>query len=110
MLFRRTGLHLLTLFSEEGGQTTEDVSSKNGVCPVFLLYRRVLEHRSKTIEGFTNKYNCTIIVYYEFYEKITDAIRREKQLKNWKREWKLQLIKEKNPELQDLWEEIENGY
>ena len=74
------------------------------------LYRRVLEHRSKTIEGFTNKYNCTIIVYYEFYEKITDAIRREKQLKNWKREWKLQLIKEKNPELQDLWEEIENGY
>jgi len=74
------------------------------------LYRRVLEHRSKTIEGFTNKYNCTIIVYYEFYEKITDAIRREKQLKNWKREWKLQLIKEKNPELQDLWEEIKNGY
>ena len=74
------------------------------------LYRRVLEHRSKTIEGFTNKYNCTIIVYYEFHEKITDAIRREKQLKNWKREWKLQLIKEKNPELQDLWEEIENGY
>ena len=74
------------------------------------LYRRVLEHRNKTVEGFTNKYNCTIIVYYEFYEKITDAIRREKQLKNWKREWKLQLIKERNPELQDLWEEIKNGY
>ncbi|HRR44735.1 MAG TPA: GIY-YIG nuclease family protein [Mesotoga sp.] len=74
------------------------------------LFRRVQEHKNKTVEGFTNKYNCTIVVYYEFFERISDAIRREKQLKSWKREWKLQLIKERNPDLQDLWEEIKNGY
>jgi len=74
------------------------------------LLRRVSEHRNKALEGFTEKYNCTIIVYYEFHETIRDAIIREKQLKNWKREWKLSLIREINPELRDLWDEIRTSY
>jgi len=61
------------------------------------------------VEGFSKKYNCTIIVYYEFHETIKEAIIREKQLKNWRREWKLNLIKESNPELRDLWEEVSKG-
>ena len=74
------------------------------------LFRRVLEHKNKILEGFTEKYNCVIVVYYEYFETIKDAIRREKQLKSWKREWKLRLIKKTNPDLRDLWEEIKSGY
>ncbi len=73
------------------------------------LSRRIYEHREKMVEGFSKKYNCTIIVYYEFHETIKEAIIREKQLKNWRREWKLNLIKESNPELRDLWEEVSKG-
>ena len=73
------------------------------------LLRRVFEHKSKIVEGFTDKYNCVIVVYYEYYETIKEAIRREKQLKSWKRERKLRLIKKMNPELRDLWEDIYTG-
>ena len=73
------------------------------------LLRRVFEHKSKIVEGFTDKYNCVIVVYYEYYETIKEAIRREKQLKSWKREWKLRLIKKMNPELLDFWEDIYTG-
>ena len=74
------------------------------------LLRRVNEHKNKKIDGFSSKYNCIDIVYYEFFEKISSAIEREKQLKNWKREWKIDLIKESNPEMVDLYKEIEDGY
>ena len=73
------------------------------------LSRRIHEHREKMVEGFSKKYNCTNIVYYEFHETIKAAIVREKQLKNWRREWKLNLIRESNPELRDLWEEVSKG-
>ncbi|PNS40748.1 GIY-YIG nuclease family protein [Mesotoga sp. B105.6.4] len=73
------------------------------------LLRRVFEHKSRIVEGFTDKYNCVIVVYYEYHETIKEAIRREKQLKSWKKEWKLRLIKKMNPELRDLWEEIYSG-
>jgi len=73
------------------------------------LSRRIYEHREKMVEGFSKKYNCTIIVYYEFHETIKEAIIREKQLKNWRREWKLNLIRESNPELRDLWQEVSKG-
>ena len=73
------------------------------------LLRRVLEHKNKKIEGFTSKYNCVDIVYYESFEKISWAIEREKQLKNWKRQWKIALIKKANPEMRDLYEEIISG-
>ena len=66
------------------------------------LMRRMWEHKNELIEGFSKKYKLKKLVYYEEYEKIEDAIRREKQLKNWHREWKMNLIKEMNPEFKDL--------
>ena len=70
------------------------------------LKRRTAEHKAKINKGFTYKYNCDKLVYYEIYTLITDAIAREKQLKNWKREWKNKLISDFNPEWRDLSEEI----
>jgi putative endonuclease len=67
------------------------------------LERRVKEHKDKlSPSSFTSKYNCTKLVYYEDHHMIEQAIAREKQLKNWHRDWKLDLIKEDNPELKDL--------
>lgn len=66
------------------------------------LERRVLEHRLSLHKGFTSKYRCYELLYYEMYSNISDAIYREKQLKHWKREWKINLIQEMNPLLKDL--------
>jgi len=68
------------------------------------LVRRVYEHKNKMIDGFTKKYNLTKLVYYEATTDVRSAIEREKQLKNWHREWKLNLVKEFNPEWKDLGE------
>ena len=70
------------------------------------LYRRLLEHREKKIEGFTKKYNCTRLVYYEDTDDVHASLTREKQRKAWKREWKVNLIKEMNPSWRDLSREI----
>ena len=70
------------------------------------LVRRVAEHKAKINKGFTYKYNCDKLVYYENFTLMTDAIAREKQLKNWKREWKNKLINDFNSEWKDLSEEI----
>ena len=70
------------------------------------LVRRIAEHKAKINKGFTYKYNCDKLVYYEVYTLMIDAIAREKQLKNWKREWKNKLINDINPEWRDLSEEI----
>ncbi len=67
------------------------------------LERRILEHKSGLIKGFSKQYNLNKVVYFEEYATILDAIAREKQLKNWHREWKFNLIKEKNPNLDDLY-------
>ena len=66
------------------------------------LPRRVNEHKSGFIEGFTKKYKCVKLVYYEEYHRIQEAIDREKQLKNWKRVWKRELIEQMNPDWIDL--------
>ena len=66
------------------------------------LERRVFEHKQKIIEGFTKKYNITKLVYFETTDSIYYAIRREKQLKNWHREWKINLIESINKEWNDL--------
>lgn len=68
----------------------------------------VRSHQHMIGEGskFTSKYRCTDLVYYEFYESIEEAFIREKQIKKWKREWKLRLIKEMNPTLKDLYDEV----
>ena len=66
------------------------------------LPKRVWEHKNKVVEGFTEKYNVDKLVYYETTDSIESAIKREKQLKNWHREWKINLIKENNPDFRDL--------
>ena len=66
------------------------------------LEKRIQEHRSGEGSVFTKKYKCHFLMYYEDYNNINNAIAREKQLKNWKREWKIKLIREENPGLKDL--------
>lgn len=66
------------------------------------LTKRVLQHKNHQYEGFTDKYNCTKLVYYEECNDIKTAITREKQLKNWHRDWKNNLINQTNPEWKDL--------
>ncbi|TYB31573.1 MAG: GIY-YIG nuclease family protein [Candidatus Mcinerneyibacterium aminivorans] len=70
------------------------------------LKKRIYEHKNKLIEGFTNKYNCEKLVYYEKYNDINEAIEREKQLKNWHRDWKNNLVEKENSEWKDLSEEF----
>ena len=70
------------------------------------IVRRISEHKAKINKGFTYKYNCDKLVYYETHTSISVAIAREKQLKNWKREWKNKLINDFNPEWKDLSEQI----
>ena len=73
------------------------------------LVRRVGEHKSKQIDGFTKRYNMTSLVYYEHHTSARDAIRREKELKGWLRKRKIELIERENPTWRDLsldWEEF----
>ncbi|OGK13548.1 endonuclease [Candidatus Roizmanbacteria bacterium RIFCSPLOWO2_01_FULL_38_12] len=70
------------------------------------LIKRIFEHKQKKVVGFTQKYNLTKLVYYEYFENIVLAIKREKQLKNWHRDWKINLIKQKNPDFRDLFQEL----
>jgi len=66
------------------------------------IIRRVYEHKEKRIEGFSKKYGLSRLVYYEEYSYVNDAIMREKQLKTWKRNWKIELIEKNNPKWYDL--------
>jgi len=66
------------------------------------LVRRAYEHRNKLIEGFTQKYNITRLVYYEITGDVRAAIQREKQIKGWLRKKKIALIEAANPEWEDL--------
>lgn len=70
------------------------------------IIRRTYEHKVGLVEGFTKRYRVKILVYFEEFQRAIDAITREKQLKNWHREWKFNLIRSKNPELKDLYDEI----
>ncbi|HKB87431.1 MAG TPA: GIY-YIG nuclease family protein [Ignavibacteriaceae bacterium] len=70
------------------------------------LERRIFEHKSKLIPGFSSKYNLNKLVYYEQYVDIREAITREKELKKWKREKKNKLIESTNPEWMDLSNEL----
>jgi putative endonuclease len=74
------------------------------------LVRRVDEHREKRVPGFTARYDCTELVYYEWYTDIREAIAREKELKGWRREKKVALIESENPAWRDLWSDITAQY
>lgn len=71
------------------------------------LLRRIQEHKtSLNPDSFASKYHVHRLLYYEYFERIQDAIYREKQIKKWKREWKFNVIKESNPTLKDLFDEL----
>lgn len=67
------------------------------------LHKRIYQHKQKLVKGFTARYKLHKLLYYEVFDNIEDAIKREKQLKNWKRQWKLDLIKSMNSEFVDLY-------
>ena len=73
------------------------------------LVRRGNEHRNGLIDGFTKKYNLKRLVYFEVFNRVEDAIHREKRLKKWNRQWKIELIEKVNPEWTDLYEQLVNG-
>jgi putative endonuclease len=66
----------------------------------------VHEHKNDLADGFTKKYRVHNLVYFELHEEMSDAIAREKQIKKWNREWKLELIEKSNPEWKDLYDNI----
>jgi putative endonuclease len=70
------------------------------------LLARVWQHRNDLIEGFTRRYRLHRLIYFEVHDSMYAAISREKQLKEWRRGWKLELIEKSNPEWRDLWDEI----
>ena len=70
------------------------------------LVRRVYEHRMGFVDGFTKQYRIHRLVYFEQYDDVEEAIRREKQLKKWNRAWKIRLIEEANPDWVDLYPQV----
>ena len=70
------------------------------------LIRRIAEHKEVKIEGFSKKYSCNKLVYYEHHKYVYNAIEREKEIKKWRREKKQDLIKTINPHWNDLYREL----
>ncbi len=85
-------------------------SKRNGTFYVGVtndIKRRIFEHKTKVIKGFTEKYQIEKLVYVENCSDIKDAIQREKILKRWNRKWKMDLIEKTNPTWKDLFEDID---
>jgi putative endonuclease len=81
------------------------MSSRTGTLYIGMtndLYKRVREHKSGEIEGFSSKYHCDRLVYWESFDEVVNAINREKQLKGWRRSKKIALIESMNPRWEDL--------
>lgn len=84
-------------------------SKRNGTLYIGItsdLIKRIWEHKEKLVDGFTKKYDVSKLVYFEKTSDVKAAIKREKQLKAWKRDWKLKLIEENNPGWRDLYAEL----
>ncbi|NNC50998.1 MAG: GIY-YIG nuclease family protein [Flaviramulus sp.] len=80
-------------------------NKKNGTLYIGVtnnLERRMFEHKNKFVEGFTKQYGLNKLVYFETFQYINDAIKREKNMKKWKRDWKISLIEKDNPNWDDL--------
>ena len=78
---------------------------KNGTIYIGVtsdLVKRVWEHRNGVVPGFTKKHGCKVVVWYEAFDDLQEARRRELQMKEWKRAWKIRLIEEKNFDWDDL--------
>ena len=92
-----------------GGFVYIMASKRNGTLYIGVtsnLIQRVWQHRESVVPGFTKTYNMKLLVYYEEFGDISDAIQREKNLKHWVRRWKVQLIETSNPKWDDLWPAI----
>ena len=86
-------------------------SKRNGVLYVGVtndIARRMEQHKEEQLEGFTKQYHVKKLVYLEQFDYIDKAIEREKCIKRWKREWKIELIEKINPDWRDLYEELNN--
>jgi len=70
------------------------------------LAQRIYQHRKGLVEGFTKRYNVKILVHAEEFNNVQDAIMREKQIKKWHRQWKIELIESHNPEWRDLYDDL----
>ena len=84
-------------------------SKKNGTLYIGVtsdLMKRVWEHKNDLVEGFTKEYGVHRLVYFEMLEDMASAIQREKELKKWNRDWKIQLIEKDNPEWRDLYDSL----
>ncbi len=84
-------------------------SQKNGTLYIGVasnLIQRVYQHKEGQVDGFTKKYGVKTLVYYEIHQTAESAIVREKQIKEWKRNWKLELIEKSNPRWLDLYQEV----
>ena len=84
-------------------------SKKNGTLYTGVtsnLPKRIQEHKENRVEGFSKKYGVHILVWYEYHDDMESAIIREKQIKRWKREWKVEMIEKTNFSWKDLTEEI----
>ncbi len=84
-------------------------SKRNGTLYIGVtnnILKRIAQHRQKAIASFTSKYHVNMLVYYEIHEDISMAILREKQLKKWRRKWKLVLIERENPDWADLYDSL----
>ena len=72
------------------------------------IVRRVYRHRTKAVPGFTSRYGVDKLVWFEIHDDPLTAIAREKELKKWRRDWKIRLIEEQNPDWADLYAGISN--
>ncbi|TDQ27577.1 MULTISPECIES: GIY-YIG nuclease family protein [Tenacibaculum] len=80
-------------------------NKKDGVLYIGVtnnLERRIFEHKNKLIKGFSSKYNLDKLIYFEEHQFIEEAIKREKNMKKWKRAWKINLVVKENPNWDDL--------
>lgn len=94
---------------EKRGYVYIMASARNGTLYIGAtsdLAKRAWDHRTGAIEGFTKKYGCKLLVWYEAHDDIAAARRRELQMKKWDRLWKLSEIEKKNPDWDDLFESI----
>ncbi len=94
---------------EKGGFVYIMASGRNGTLYIGVtsdLVKRVWQHREGVADGFSKRYDCKILVWFEQHGDIELAIRREKQMKEWQRKWKLRVIEEFNPGWNDLFESL----
>ena len=92
---------------EKGGFVYIMASGRNGTLYIGVtsnLQTRIAQHREEAFGGFSARYGCKTLVWFEQHGEIEFAIRREKQMKEWKRLWKLRVIEEMNPDWDDLYE------